>query len=90
MTLQMKTKSSDVSIEPKSPIDDPVVDFTPVLRSGAWADIGSRSSMEDVYVCADNFLQDYRFGNSTEGPNAFYGVITFPSSHLLASRVAVF
>ncbi|XP_019175699.1 PREDICTED: probable protein phosphatase 2C 22 [Ipomoea nil] len=70
----MKTKPSDVSIEPKSPIGDPVVDFIPVLRSGAWADVGSRSSMEDVYVCADNFLQDYRFGNSTEGPNAFYGV----------------
>ncbi|ERM97065.1 hypothetical protein AMTRI_Chr05g64040 [Amborella trichopoda] len=50
-------------------------EFIPIVRSGGWADIGSRQSMEDVHVCVDDFLHDYdgreHFG---EGPGAFYGV----------------
>ncbi|KAJ8751779.1 hypothetical protein K2173_025965 [Erythroxylum novogranatense] len=49
--------------------------FTPVIRSGAWADIGFRPSMEDVFLCVDNFMTDYGIKNTViDGPNAFYGV----------------
>lgn len=50
------------------------VEYIPVVRSGGWADIGSRSSMEDVYICCDNFLQDFGPENCEEGPSSFYGV----------------
>ncbi|KAL3844121.1 hypothetical protein ACJIZ3_001524 [Penstemon smallii] len=70
----VKTRSSDISSEPRLNEDVCDVEFTPLLRSGAWADIGSRSSMEDVYVCADNLMLDYGFDNSNESPSAFYGV----------------
>ncbi|KAK4798737.1 hypothetical protein SAY86_031063 [Trapa natans] len=49
-------------------------DFIPTIRSGAWADIGFRSRMEDAYVCVDNFAQDFGLENTSGGPNAFYGV----------------
>ncbi|KAK6129713.1 hypothetical protein DH2020_036579 [Rehmannia glutinosa] len=55
---EVKTRSSDISIEPRLKRDDSDTEFIPLLRSGACADIGSRSSMEDVYVCADNLI-DY-------------------------------
>jgi hypothetical protein len=48
-------------------------EYIPVTRSGGWADIGSRRTMEDVYICCDNFMQDFGF-ETTEGPSAFYGV----------------
>ncbi|XP_073025691.1 probable protein phosphatase 2C 22 [Primulina eburnea] len=35
-----------------------------MLLSGAWVDIGSRSSMEDVYVCADNLVFDGHGGKN--------------------------
>ncbi|CAN6163576.1 unnamed protein product [Urochloa humidicola] len=49
-------------------------EFIPVIRSGGWADIGSRHSMEDVIICSDNFMQDFGFESYEEGPSAFYGV----------------
>jgi len=49
-------------------------EFLPVVRSGAWTDIGIRSSMEDVYVCVDDFTTQYGLEHITEVPNAFYGV----------------
>ena len=49
-------------------------EFIPVVRSGGWADIGSRSTMEDVYICCDNFLQDFGTESCEEGPSSFYGV----------------
>lgn len=49
-------------------------EFIPVVRSGGWADIGSRSTMEDAYICCDNFLQDFGPENCEEGPSSFYGV----------------
>ncbi|KAB8102970.1 hypothetical protein EE612_035123, partial [Oryza sativa] len=30
------------------------VAYMPVVRSGGWADIGSRHTMEDVFICSDN------------------------------------
>ncbi|KAG5065563.1 hypothetical protein AAZX31_04G068600 [Glycine max] len=73
-SLQMKTKLSDVSAEPGHVTEDCQSDFFPTLRSGACADIGFRSNMEDVYVCADNFMVDYGLKNHIDGPSAFYGV----------------
>ncbi|TKY74692.1 phosphatase 2C 22 [Spatholobus suberectus] len=70
----MKTKLSDVSSGPGHVTEDCESDFFPALRSGACADMGFRSSMEDVYVCVDNFMQDYGFKNHIDGPSAFYGV----------------
>lgn len=72
---QVKTRSSNISTEPIRNPDDSEIDFIPILRSGAWSDIGIRPSMEDVYVCADNLMLDYGVKKSNEGPNAFYGVI---------------
>lgn len=49
-------------------------DFVPIVRSGGWADIGFRPSMEDTHVCVDNITLDYGISSFTEGPNAFYAV----------------
>ncbi|XP_073133869.1 probable protein phosphatase 2C 22 [Henckelia pumila] len=68
------TRSSDIAIEQTLNVEDVETEFIPLLRSGAWADIGSRSSMEDVYVCADNMMNDYGQNDGDERPRAFYGV----------------
>ncbi|KAL2548321.1 putative protein phosphatase 2C 22 [Forsythia ovata] len=70
----VKTRSSNITNEPRLNLDDSEIEFIPILRSGAWSDIGLRPSMEDVCVCADNMMLDYGFKKSDEGPNAFYGV----------------
>ncbi|CAN8284272.1 unnamed protein product [Cochlearia groenlandica] len=69
----VKTK---VSVENEFALekDKSEFEFVPVMRSGAWSDIGSRSSMEDAYLCVDNFLESYGLENSEDGPTAFYGV----------------
>ncbi|GMP94691.1 hypothetical protein CsSME_00044053 [Camellia sinensis var. sinensis] len=69
----VKTKMSSISVEPRLSVEGHETKFIPILRSGAWADIGSRSRMEDVYVCVDNFMHDYGVNNFNEEPNAFYG-----------------
>lgn len=70
----MKMKLSDVSAEPGHVVEDCQSDFLPKLRSGACSDIGFRSSMEDVYVCVDDIMQDYGLKNHIDGSHAFYGV----------------
>ncbi|KAH6757590.1 hypothetical protein C2S51_038738 [Perilla frutescens var. frutescens] len=70
----VKVRASDISSEPRLSGDDSDAEYMPLLRSGAWADIGSRSSMEDVHVCADNMMNDYGLNISSEMPSAFYGV----------------
>ncbi|KAL0393995.1 UNVERIFIED_CONTAM: putative protein phosphatase 2C 22 [Sesamum latifolium] len=70
----VKIRSPDISIEPRLGGDDGDAEYMPLLRSGAWADIGSRSNMEDVYVCADNLMHDYGLNTLNERPSAFYGV----------------
>lgn len=64
----------DVSVEPMLGVENHETEFILVVRSGAWADIGFRSSMEDVYLCVDNFMHEYRVENFTAEPSAFYGV----------------
>ncbi|KAL5539493.1 hypothetical protein UlMin_043225 [Ulmus minor] len=72
----MKTKISDVSVEAEFAVDDCRSEFMPIVRSGAWTDIGFRSSMEDVYVCVDKFMHGngHKNLNDSDGPSAFYGV----------------
>ncbi|KAJ6915085.1 protein phosphatase 2C 22 isoform X1 [Populus alba x Populus x berolinensis] len=70
----VKTKTLDISVKPILGAEKHDADFVPIVRSGAWTDIGFRSSMEDVYIRADNFMSDYGLKNATDGPNAFYGV----------------
>lgn len=65
---------SDISCGPEMVVETRETDFIPIVRSGAWADIGFRSSMEDAYVCVDDFMREYSLKNFGEGPNAFYGV----------------
>lgn len=72
----MKTKVSEVSTESGRAVEDCESEFLPKLRSGACADIGFRSNMEDVYVCVDNFMLDYGLENH-DGPSAFYGVFFY-------------
>ncbi|PKI69139.1 hypothetical protein CRG98_010494 [Punica granatum] len=71
---QMRTMMLDVSIEPITAAEYFESGFFPIIHSGAWADIGFRSSMENVYVCVDNFTHDYGFENLSSGPNTFYGI----------------
>ena len=73
--VQVKTKTLDIPVKPNLGAESHDADFVPIVRSGAWTDIGFRSSMEDVYICADNFTSDYGLKNATDGPNAFYGVL---------------
>ncbi|KAI3981961.1 hypothetical protein MKX01_018867, partial [Papaver californicum] len=50
-------------------------EFIPIVRSGAWTDIGFRPNMEDAYICVDDFVNDYGIKNFFgKGPGAFYGV----------------
>jgi protein phosphatase 2C family protein 2/3 len=73
--VQVKTKTLDISVKPQLGAENHDADFIPIIRSGAWADIGFRSSMEDVFLCADNFMNDYGLKNAIDGPNSFYGVL---------------
>ncbi|KAI3825473.1 hypothetical protein L1987_06962 [Smallanthus sonchifolius] len=66
----VRTRIADASVEP----EDCKPEFLPLVRSGAWADMGFRGSMEDVYICADSFVHDYGGKNPIEGPAAFYAV----------------
>ncbi|CAN6979191.1 hypothetical protein IGI04_038130 [Brassica rapa subsp. trilocularis] len=68
----VKTKVSALSVENEFVLDK--VEFVPVMRSGAWSDIGSRSSMEDAYLCLDNLMDSYGLKDSEDGPTAFYAV----------------
>ncbi|ONK59462.1 uncharacterized protein A4U43_C08F6670 [Asparagus officinalis] len=70
----MKTMPLDVPIETETCRESCDSDFLPIVRSGGWADIGFRRSMEDVYVCYDNLMHEFGLKKLEEGPNAFYGV----------------
>lgn len=83
----MKSKTLDIAVENVHVVENHGADFTPIVRSGAWADVGFRTSMEDVYLCVDDFMHDYGLKNFADGPSAFYGVysclIIFSSSMLV-------
>ncbi|KAG0458177.1 hypothetical protein HPP92_023334 [Vanilla planifolia] len=64
----------DVSIESETGDHRSEIEFMPIVRSGAWADIGSRQNMEDTYVCCNDLAGEYGFKNSGDGPYAYYAV----------------
>ncbi|XVE63545.1 hypothetical protein DITRI_Ditri07aG0028600 [Diplodiscus trichospermus] len=70
----VKSKALDISVENGHVMENHGAEFIPIVRSGAWADIGFRTSMEDVYLCVDDFMHDYAVKNFADGPSAFYGV----------------
>uniref|UniRef100_A0A1J3CM65 protein-serine/threonine phosphatase n=1 Tax=Noccaea caerulescens TaxID=107243 RepID=A0A1J3CM65_NOCCA len=72
----VKTKVSDISVENEFTLEKnkSEFEFVPVMRSGAWSDIGSRSSMEDAYLCVDDLMDSYGLKNPGDGPSALYGV----------------
>ncbi|XVE71626.1 hypothetical protein DITRI_Ditri10aG0166200 [Diplodiscus trichospermus] len=70
----VRSKVLDVAAENGHDVENQGAEFTLIVRSGAWADIGFRPSMEDVYLCVDDFMHDYGLKNFVDGPNAFYGV----------------
>lgn len=74
----MKSKASDVCVETGHGLESCESEFIPIVRSGASADMGIRTKMEDVFVCVDNFARDYGVENFTDAPNAFYAVFIFP------------
>ena len=67
----MKSNALDIAVESGHVVENHVAEFTLIVRSGAWADIGFRTRMEDVYLCVDDY---YGLKNFTDGPSAFYGV----------------
>lgn len=70
----MMTKTFDATAELEKSRETCESEFIPIVRSGGWADIGFRRSMEDTYVCCDNIKHEYGLKNFGEGPSAFYGV----------------
>ncbi|OMO52185.1 phosphatase 2C (PP2C)-like protein [Corchorus capsularis] len=70
----VKSKPLEIAVENGHAIENHGAEFIPIVRSGAWADIGFRTSMEDVYLCIDDFMHDYGLKNFADGPSAFYGV----------------
>lgn len=77
MAFVLKVRNPGNNLRPESVKTFEAIDaeYIPVIRSGGWADIGSRRTMEDVYICCDNFMQDFGFECTEEGPSAFYGVL---------------
>ncbi|KAK8972870.1 hypothetical protein V6N11_057376 [Hibiscus sabdariffa] len=73
-SLQVKSKALDVAVGNGHSLENLGAEFIPIIRSGAWADIGIRTSMEDVYLCVDDFMHDYGIKNFADGRSAFYGV----------------
>ena len=61
-------------MEPALAIENHETGFIPIVRSKAWADKGVRTSIENVYLCVDNFMDDYGIENFTAEPISFYGV----------------
>ncbi|KAG4197211.1 hypothetical protein ERO13_A05G009800v2 [Gossypium hirsutum] len=73
-SLQVKSKALDIAIGNGYEVENRGAEFTPIIRSGAWADIGFRTRMEDVYLRIDDFTHDYGLKKCADVPNAFYGV----------------
>lgn len=74
IALKVRSPANITKPETERTFESLDTEFIPIIRSGGWADIGSRNSMEDVIIISDNFMQDFGFGSYGEGPRAFYGV----------------
>lgn len=49
----------------------------PVIRSGSYADIGPRRSMEDEHICIDDLSSRVASLHDLPKPSAFYAVLHF-------------
>uniref|UniRef100_A0A1J3I077 protein-serine/threonine phosphatase n=1 Tax=Noccaea caerulescens TaxID=107243 RepID=A0A1J3I077_NOCCA len=54
-------------------IEEPTSEFLPTIRSGSFADIRDRETMEDEHICIDDLSAQLRSLNFSV-PSAFYGV----------------
>ncbi|CAN7019413.1 hypothetical protein BRARA_F00456 [Brassica rapa] len=54
-------------------IEEPTIEFFPTIRSGSFADIRGRETMEDEHICIDDLSSQFRSLNFSL-PSAFYGV----------------
>jgi protein phosphatase PTC2/3 len=75
--LKVRSPANNMRLESLKTFETMDTEYIPVIRSGGCADIGSRRTMEDVYICCDNFMQDFGFESTEEGPSAFYGVCSY-------------
>ncbi|CAK9328899.1 unnamed protein product [Citrullus colocynthis] len=55
-------------------IKSTAIDFVPNIRSGSYADIGARDSMDDEHVCIDDLSAHLRSMFKCSMPNGFYAV----------------
>lgn len=49
--------------------------YVPVIRSGSYADIGPRRSMEDEHICIDDLSSRVESLHELPKPSAFYAVL---------------
>ncbi|CAL9760794.1 unnamed protein product [Musa acuminata subsp. burmannicoides] len=49
-------------------------EFSPVLRSGSWTEIGLKQCMEDEHICIDDLVDHIGENANISLPGAFYGV----------------
>ncbi|CAH8297855.1 unnamed protein product [Eruca vesicaria subsp. sativa] len=54
-------------------VEEPTSEFFPTIRSGSFADIRGRETMEDEHICIDDLSAHFRSVNFSL-PSAFYGV----------------
>lgn len=75
MNLMHSYKFSNIVLrqDVKSP-ETPVLQFVPSIRSGGFADIGSRRYMEDEHIRIDDLGQHLGSLINVPEPSAFYGV----------------
>ncbi|KAK1295403.1 putative protein phosphatase 2C 2 [Acorus calamus] len=55
-------------------LDEAVIQFVPIIRSGSFSDIGCRSIMEDEHICIDDLSAHLGSMVTCPTPSAFYGV----------------
>ncbi|KAJ4917452.1 putative protein phosphatase 2C 13 [Raphanus sativus] len=55
-------------------IEEPTSEFFPTIRSGSFADIRGRETMEDEHICIDDLSAQFRSVVNFSLPSAFYGV----------------
>ncbi|KAL8142663.1 hypothetical protein V2J09_015695 [Rumex salicifolius] len=65
-------KSSDEALNIS--IASPILDFVPCIRSGSFADMGPRKSMEDEHIRIDDLSMELGAPFECPKPSAFYGI----------------
>ncbi|KAL0459810.1 UNVERIFIED_CONTAM: putative protein phosphatase 2C 47 [Sesamum latifolium] len=71
LDLDLDVPSSQLDVKPP---ETPVLQFVPSIRSGSFADIGSRRYMEDEHIRIDDLSAHLGSLIAFPQPSAFYGV----------------